>query len=43
MLDYTMLMVNIWNISIEHKWDDNDRQKPKYTVRNLTQCHFLES
>jgi len=42
MLDYTTSLVNIWNMSTEHKWDD-DRQKPKYTVRNLTQYHFLES
>jgi hypothetical protein len=28
-------------ISMEHGWNDIDRGKPKYSERNLSQCHFV--
>jgi hypothetical protein len=26
---------------MEHRWNDIDRRKPKYSGRNLSQCHFV--
>jgi hypothetical protein len=26
---------------MEHQWNENDRGKPKYSGRNLSQCHFV--
>jgi hypothetical protein len=26
---------------IEHRWNEIDRRKPKYSGKNLTQCHFV--
>ena len=31
-------MVGEWNISMEHWWNDTDRQKPWYSEKNLSQC-----
>jgi hypothetical protein len=26
---------------MEHRWNEIDREKPKYTGKNLSQCHFV--
>jgi hypothetical protein len=26
---------------MEHRWNETDRGKPKYTEKNLSQCHFV--
>jgi hypothetical protein len=26
---------------MEHQWNDIDRGKPKYSGKNLSQCHFV--
>jgi hypothetical protein len=26
---------------MEHRWNDTDRGKPKYSGKNLSQCHFF--
>jgi hypothetical protein len=26
---------------MEHQWNENDRGKPKYSGKNLSQCHFV--
>jgi hypothetical protein len=26
---------------MEHRWNDTDRGKPKYSEENLSQCHFV--
>jgi hypothetical protein len=26
---------------MEHRWNDIDRGKPKYSGKNLSQCHFV--
>jgi hypothetical protein len=26
---------------MEHRWNENDRGKPKYSGENLSQCHFV--
>jgi len=26
---------------MEHWWNDNDRKKPKYWEKSLSQCHFV--
>jgi Zn-finger protein len=28
-------------ISMEHRWNEIDRRKPKYSEKNLSQCHFV--
>jgi len=28
-------------VSMEHWWNDNGREKPKYWERNLSQCQFV--
>jgi hypothetical protein len=25
---------------MEHRWNEIDRGKPKYSAKNLSQCHF---
>jgi len=27
-------------MSMEHRWNDTERVKPKYQEKNLSQCHF---
>jgi hypothetical protein len=27
--------------SMEHWWNDTDREKPKYSEKNLSQCPFV--
>jgi hypothetical protein len=26
---------------MEHRWNEIDRGKPKYSGKNLSQCHFI--
>jgi hypothetical protein len=26
---------------MEHRWNEIDRGKPKYSEKNLSQCHFV--
>jgi hypothetical protein len=26
---------------LEHRWNEIDREKPKYSVKNLSQCYFV--
>jgi hypothetical protein len=26
---------------MEHRWNETDRGKPKYSGENLSQCHFV--
>jgi hypothetical protein len=28
-------------MSMEHKWTDTDRRKPKHSEKNLFNCHFV--
>jgi hypothetical protein len=28
-------------MSMEHRWNDTDRGKPKFSATNLSQCHFV--
>jgi hypothetical protein len=28
-------------ILMEHRWNEIDRGKPKYSERNMSQCHFI--
>jgi hypothetical protein len=39
----TMLasIVDERNASMEHWWNETDRRKPKYCLRNLPQCYFV--
>jgi hypothetical protein len=25
----------------QHRWNEIDREKPKYSEKNLSQCHFV--
>jgi hypothetical protein len=28
-------------MSVEHSWNDSDSEKPQYSDKNLSQCHFV--
>jgi hypothetical protein len=28
---------------MEHRWNEIDRGKPKYSGKNLSQCHFVHN
>jgi hypothetical protein len=30
-----------FSILKEHRWNEIDREKPKYSEKNLSQCHFV--
>jgi hypothetical protein len=30
-----------FSILMEHRWNEIDRGKPKYSEKNLSQCHFV--
>jgi hypothetical protein len=32
---------NFTFIGMEHWWNDNDKEKPKYLEKNLSQYHFV--
>jgi hypothetical protein len=36
-----MLIVLSFFLVMEHRWNDIDRGKPKYSGKNLSQCHFV--
>jgi hypothetical protein len=33
--------VEVFFISMEHRWNEIDRGKPKYSEKNLSKCHFV--
>jgi hypothetical protein len=39
-----MKMIRFFRSSIlmEHRWNKIDREKPKYSKKNLYQCHFVQ-
>jgi hypothetical protein len=39
----TMMMIIIFALFLvmEHRWNEIDRGKPKYSEKNLSQCHFV--
>jgi hypothetical protein len=36
-----MIMICILFLIMEHWWNEIDRGKPKYSGKNLSQCHFV--
>jgi hypothetical protein len=38
--DYIASTVFEWNISIQHRWNDSGREKPKCSEKNLSECHL---
>jgi hypothetical protein len=38
-----MMIMRFFCFSIlkEHRWNEIDRGKPKYSEKNLSQCHFV--
>jgi hypothetical protein len=37
-----MKMINLFFFLVmEHRWNETDRGKPKYSGKNLSQCHFV--
>jgi hypothetical protein len=35
------MIIFVLFLVMEHGWNETDRRKPKYTVRNLPQFHFV--
>jgi hypothetical protein len=31
----------VFFLVMEHRWNEIDRGKPKYSEKNLSQCHFV--
>jgi hypothetical protein len=38
--DYAALVIDK-SVSIEHLWNYTDMKKPKYSKKNVPQCHFV--
>jgi hypothetical protein len=38
-----MMRFFCFSISMEHRWKEIDRGKPKYSEKNLSQCHFVHN
>jgi hypothetical protein len=38
-----MKMISIFSFLqvMEHRWNETDKEKPKYSGKNLSQCHFV--
>jgi hypothetical protein len=36
-----MMIVFVLFLVMEHRWNEIDRGKPKYSKKNLSQCHFV--
>jgi hypothetical protein len=38
-----MKMISVFSFFrvMEHRWNETDRGKPKYSGKNLSQCHFV--
>ena len=33
--------ITYMKMSMEYWWNDNDREKPKYSDKNLSECYFV--
>jgi hypothetical protein len=41
-LNFSSLAVTfVLFLVMEHQWNDIDREKPNYSGKNLSQCHFV--
>jgi hypothetical protein len=38
--DYIVYIIHVWNVGMEQWWNGINRRKPKYSGKNLFQCHF---
>jgi hypothetical protein len=36
-----MIIIFVLFLVMEHRWNEIDRGKPKYSEKNLSQCHFV--
>jgi hypothetical protein len=36
-----MIIFFVLFVVMEHQWNEIDRGKPKYSAKNLSQCHFV--
>jgi hypothetical protein len=36
-----MIIIFVLFLVMEHPWNEIDREKPKYSGKNLSQCHFV--
>jgi hypothetical protein len=36
-----MMVFFCFSILMEHRWNEIDRGKPKYSEKNLSQCHYV--
>jgi hypothetical protein len=36
-----IIMFSILFLVMEHRWNEIERGKPKYSGKNLSQCHFV--
>jgi hypothetical protein len=38
-----MMIIFVLFLIMEHRWNETDRGKPKYSGKNLSQCHFVQN
>jgi hypothetical protein len=38
--DYIVNIIDVWNVGMEQWWNDINRHKPKYPLKNLFHCYF---
>jgi hypothetical protein len=36
-----MIIIFVLFLVMEHRWNEINRGKPKYSEKNLSQCHFV--
>jgi hypothetical protein len=41
MVKMKMLIIFVPFQVVEHRWNETDRVNPKYSEKNLSQCHFV--
>jgi hypothetical protein len=41
LLFFFLLLLFVLFQVVEHRWNETDRENPKYSGKNLCQCHFV--
>jgi hypothetical protein len=41
MMMIIIIIIFVLFLVMEHRWNEIDKGKPKYSEKNLSQCHFV--
>jgi uncharacterized protein YpmB len=36
-----VIIIIVLFVVMEHRWNEIDRERPKYSAKNQSQCHFV--